>query len=117
MLSKAKLMRLCEILKLEADLDASRKKSGEAEAAVKGVEVKLLAESPYAEDVEGAPYGIIVQNINKIESQFNRDDFFRLRDIRENDAEMLLEFYQKQLADCRARPFTACQDKTTPPEP
>lgn len=46
---------------------------------------------------------IIRENVRLVENELGRDDFFRLRDERQSDAEAVLEAYQRSLAICVAQ--------------
>jgi hypothetical protein len=98
----AELKRLAEQKQaLETDLVTAKEQAEAAEAAKTELENnQRAAQTSTALEDEDSLCAIIKQNIRLVADQLNRDDFFRLRDEREADAEAVLESYEKQLAHC-----------------
>ncbi|UVK90127.1 hypothetical protein LOY52_08650 [Pseudomonas sp. B21-051] len=86
---------------LESDLLTAKEQAKAAEAAKTELENNQReANTSAASEDEDSLCAIIEQNIRLVSDQLKRDDFFRLRDEREADAEAVLENYEKQLAHC-----------------
>ena len=98
----AELKRLAEQKQvLEADLLSAKEQAKAAEHAKTELENnRQAALTSAALEDEDSLCAIIEQNIRLVADQLNRDDFFRLRDEREAEAEAVLESYEKQLASC-----------------
>lgn len=98
----AELKRLAEQKQaLETDLLSAKEQAKAAETAKAELENRQNAAltSAALED-EDSLCAIIEQNIRLVADQLSRDDFFRLRDEREAEAEAVLESYERQLATC-----------------
>ena len=86
---------------LETDLLTAKEQAKAAEAAKTELEnTQRAAQTSAALEDEDSLCAIIEQNIRLVTDQLSRDDFFRLRDEREAEAEAVLESYEKQLATC-----------------
>jgi len=86
---------------LETDLLTAKEQAKAAEAAKTELEnTQRAAQISAALEDEDSLCAIIEQNIRLVTDQLSRDDFFRLRDEREAEAEAVLESYEKQLATC-----------------
>ncbi|SDU39613.1 hypothetical protein [Pseudomonas moraviensis] len=86
---------------LETDLLTAKEQAKAAEAAKTELEnTQRAAQTSAALEDEDSLCAIIEQNIRLVADQLSRDDFFRLRDEREAEAEAVLESYEKQLATC-----------------
>ncbi|WP_285409351.1 hypothetical protein [Pseudomonas sp. FR229a] len=86
---------------LETDLLTAKEQAKAAEAAKTELEnTQRAAQISAALEDEDSLCAIIEQNIRLVADQLSRDDFFRLRDEREAEAEAVLESYEKQLATC-----------------
>jgi cell division protein FtsB len=98
----AELKRLAEQKQtLETDLLTAKEQAKAAEAAKTELEnTQRAAQTSAALEDEDSLCAIIEQNIRLVADQLSRDDFFRLRDEREAEAEAVLESYEKQLATC-----------------
>lgn len=98
----AELKRLAEQKQaLETDLLTAKEQAKAAEAAKTELEnTQRAAQTSAALEDEDSLCAIIEQNIRLVADQLSRDDFFRLRDEREAEAEAVLESYEKQLASC-----------------
>ncbi|QHC95853.1 hypothetical protein PspR84_14780 [Pseudomonas sp. R84] len=98
----AELKRLAEQKQaLETDLLTTKEQVKAAEAAKTELEnTQRAAQTSAALEDEDSLCAIIEQNIRLVADQLSRDDFFRLRDEREAEAEAVLESYEKQLATC-----------------
>jgi hypothetical protein len=98
----AELKRLAEQKQaLETDLLTAKEQAKAAEAAKTELEnTQRAPQISTALEDEDSLCAIIEQNIRLVADQLSRDDFFRLRDEREAEAEAVLESYEKQLATC-----------------
>ena len=98
----AELKRLAEQKQaLETDLLTAKEQAKAAETAKTELEnTQRAAKTSAALEDEDSLCAIIEQNIQLVADQLSRDDFFRLRDEREAEAEAVLESYEKQLATC-----------------
>lgn len=86
---------------LETDLLTAKEQAKAAEAAKTELEnTQRAAQISAALEDEDSLCAIIEQNIRLVADQLSRDDFFRLRDEREAEAEAVLESYERQLAAC-----------------
>jgi hypothetical protein len=86
---------------LETDLLTAKEQAKAAEAAKTELEnTQRAAQISAALEDEDSLCAIIEQNIRLVADQLSRDDFFRLRDEREAEAEAVLESYERQLATC-----------------
>lgn len=84
---------------LEADLVAATHKATEMEALATERQSQNIYGSVIKDGDDGL-CAIIAENIRQVESQLMRDDFFRLRDERESEAEAVLEAYEEELNAC-----------------
>lgn len=98
----AELKRLAEQKQaLETDLLTAKEQAKAAEAAKTELEnTQRAPQISTALEDEDSLCAIIEQNIRLVADQLSRDDFFRLRDEREAEAEAVLESYERQLATC-----------------
>ena len=103
--------------KLKADLVAARNKTSELEAKEVERQNQQSAHSSEIEESEGGLCAIIEEKIRQVENQLNRDDFLRLRDEREAEAEVILEAYEKELTACQARSVQKSSQSTDEANP
>ncbi|MGN8121236.1 hypothetical protein ACTJK9_05680 [Pseudomonas sp. 22082] len=102
---------------LETDLIYAKKKISELEALEVNHQDEKNSYDNAIEESDNGLCAIIVENIRQVEKQLNRDDFLRLRDEREAEAEAVLEVYEEELTACLARAVEKSNHSTDEPDP
>ncbi|WP_277761952.1 hypothetical protein [Pseudomonas sp. A34-9] len=102
---------------LETELATAVKRASELEALEVERQNQQSDDDSATEESDNGLCAIIVENIRQVENQLNRDDFLRLRDEREAEAEAVLEVYEKELTACLARSVEKSSHSADEPNP